>query len=122
MEILQKQLASVPSTFNSAGKNDMFADSQSRIFGALTEAQARLQMLARPEAPVVRYGETSNPVVTMDSRRVLVAGGAVGAACGFVLAYLLEVIRQWLMRRRRRAAASAPVRAQPSLTPGGLPS
>jgi uncharacterized protein involved in exopolysaccharide biosynthesis len=109
--VLNQQLTSVPLNFNNPGVGETYAGVHAKIYQTLLDTQARLQAASQMGPPVVRYAETSTPTVSVNEKRVLVAGAAVGATLGLALAYLGELSRQWRRRRvrsRQRHAAAAP--------------
>jgi hypothetical protein len=100
--ILQRQLAAVPSPGSNARMAGGSEPAQDRILQDIVDTQTRLQALAQPHLPIMRYGETSAPVQATNARRVLVAGAAAGGLGGLVIAYLLELLRLRLRKRARR--------------------
>jgi hypothetical protein len=102
IDVLQQQLAALPSGMTSPAANSMFNSSQSNVFDSLVQAQARMLLLSQAEIPVTRQGDTFVPVRTVTDQRVLVAGAAAGALAGLCFAYLLELLRQWRMSRPAR--------------------
>ena len=106
--VLQHQLISVPMSSTSGGTATTFSNVHSRILEMLLEAQARLETVSQPSPPVIRYGDTSAPVMAMDAKRVVAAGAAVGGTLGLVLAYLAELVRQWRRRRSRSRQQQRP--------------
>lgn len=105
LNVLQQQLISVPLSSGNGGTAPTFSSVHNRILEMLLETQARLETVSQPSPPVVRYGETSTPVMAMDAKRVVAAGAAAGGTVGLLLAYLGEVIRQWRRRRARSRQA-----------------
>ena len=126
IDVIQQQIAGIPLNFNSRGTADTYNAVQTKMLQNLLDAQVKLQAAAQISPPVVRYGDTSDPVEAIDAKRVLVAGAAVGGGLGLALAYLGELIRQGIRRRRARSAkrqaarrasdgiAAAPPAAAPS--------
>lgn len=108
INVLQQQLISVPLAPSNGGTATTFSAVHDRILQTLLEAQARLESLSQPTPPVVRYGETSAPVMAVDAKRVVAAGAAAGGTLGLIVAYLGEVLRQWLRRRSRSRPAPSP--------------
>jgi hypothetical protein len=101
--ILQRQLAAVPAASNPR-LGSTFGSAQEQVMDDLIQTQTKLEALAQPQLPVMRYGETSTPSQTTNVRRVLLAGAAAGGLGGLVIAYLLELLRQRRSKRARRAA------------------
>jgi hypothetical protein len=97
--ILEKQLAQVPLNFSNAGTVDTFSSVHAKLLDSLVRAQASLQLLSQAEQPVARYGDTSIPMIMTNPLRVVVAGAAGGGVVGLIVAYLLELLRQWRMSR-----------------------
>jgi hypothetical protein len=102
MGILQRQLAAVPSTANNARLGGLFDPAQNRVLQDMIDTETRLQALAQPQLPLMRYGETASPMQDTNVRRILIAGAAAGALCGLVVAYLLELLRQRLSKKKSR--------------------
>jgi chromosome segregation ATPase len=79
-----------------------FATAYSGQLQALTQEYARLQLNAQGvSAPIVRYGEASDPVQAGGQRKAVALGTVAGLAAGAGVAGLLE-----LVRRRRRTSLS----------------
>jgi capsular polysaccharide biosynthesis protein len=121
ISVLQQQLPTVPLNFtnsNNAGAADTYLGLHAHLLSSLFDAQAKLATISQLESPLVRYGETGAPTQTINEKRVIGAGVAVGGALGMALAYLGELLRQWrrrrrLARQRRRAAKTERTREIP---------
>ena len=101
INVIQQQLISVPMSSGNGGTAPTFSSVHNRLLEMLLETQARLETVSQPSPPVIRYGETTTPVMAMDAKRVVAAGAAAGGSFGLFLAYLGELIRQWHRRRSR---------------------
>jgi hypothetical protein len=102
MGILQRQLAAVPSTSSNTRLGGSFDPAQNRVLQDMIDTETRLQALSQPQLPLMRYGETSAPMQATNVRRVLIAGAAAGGLCGLVMAYLLELLRLRLGKKKSR--------------------
>jgi hypothetical protein len=101
INVLQQQLISVPMTSSDTGTVNTFTNVHGRILQNILDTQARLSAIQQQGPPVLRYGDTSAPVVAVNAKRVMIAGAAVGGLFGLMLAYLCELLRQWGQRRAR---------------------
>jgi hypothetical protein len=122
LAVLQQQLASVPLTFNNPGTVDTYSAVHARILQVMLDTQAKLEATQQATSPVIRYGETTAPIVAVNEKRVLIAGAAVGGVLGVVVAYLAELLRLWRRRKPSGQPRSARVEerpAEPAPAPGG---
>lgn len=117
INVLQQQLISVPQPSPNGSTASTFSGVHDRILQMLLEAQARLESLSQPMPPVIRYGETSAPLMAMDAKRVAAAGVAAGGTLGLILAYLAELARQWRRHRPRSRPARSTAKREVSPLP-----